>query len=309
MLIDCHVHLLPPRRLAGLLRWMHGFYPHHPIPVDVTLEQCIAHYEALPVDYLFNLVYPIRAGETEELNRFNLELHRRHPWIIPFGGCHVEDADKGAIVDRCLGEYGFLGFKFHPFIQRLDPLDPRLLEVYARLAAWGRPVVFHTGFEEFYGRTLPAETLEEIARTFPRMPVVFAHALFPNFDDAWRLVRRYDNVWLEMTNVFSNFWDPRYILKKYPSARTLLLEGVGPHSERIMFGTDHPSGAGTLGEIYQALDRAGLGETARERLLGGTAERFVTRFWPDFAARIPPRPRRAATGAKRARSRSTSRRR
>ena len=31
MLIDCHVHLLP-RRLAGLMKWMHGFYPEHPIP-------------------------------------------------------------------------------------------------------------------------------------------------------------------------------------------------------------------------------------------------------------------------------------
>lgn len=51
------------------------------------------------VDYLFNLVYPLRPGETDEVNRFNAELHRAHPWIIPFGGLHVEDEDKGAIVD------------------------------------------------------------------------------------------------------------------------------------------------------------------------------------------------------------------
>ena len=69
MVIDCHVHLLPPRRLAGLLTWMHDFYPHHPIPVDVTLDQCIADYDVLDVDYLFNLVYPIRGTETEEVNR------------------------------------------------------------------------------------------------------------------------------------------------------------------------------------------------------------------------------------------------
>jgi hypothetical protein len=36
MFVDCHVHLLPPRRLAGLLKWMHDFYPAHPIPVKVT---------------------------------------------------------------------------------------------------------------------------------------------------------------------------------------------------------------------------------------------------------------------------------
>jgi hypothetical protein len=40
VLSDCHVHLRPRRRLAGLMKWMHGFYPEHPIPRDVTLEQC-----------------------------------------------------------------------------------------------------------------------------------------------------------------------------------------------------------------------------------------------------------------------------
>jgi predicted TIM-barrel fold metal-dependent hydrolase len=117
------------------------------------------------------------------------------------------------------------------------------------------------------------------------LPVVFAHSLFPRFDDAWRIVERHDNVWLEMTNVFSSFWDRRYVLKEYDTEKRLLLEGIAPHSERIMFGTDHPAGSGTLEEIYRTLDRAGLGESVRERLVGGTAERFVRGFWPDFDAR------------------------
>jgi hypothetical protein len=282
VLIDCHVHLLPRRRLAGLMKWMHGFYPEHPIPRTVTLEQCIAYYDTIPVDYIFNLVYPIRDDETEAVNRFNFELHRRHPWIIPFGGLHVGDADKAAIVERGLGDYGFLGFKFHPFIQQFDPLDPRMMPAYERLARWRRPVVFHTGYEEFYGSSLPPETLEELARLFPALPIVFAHSLFPRFDDAWRIVERHDNVWLEMTNVFSSFWDRRYVLKEYDTEKRLLLEGIAPHSERIMFGTDHPAGSGTLVEIYRTLDKVGLGEPVRERLVGGTAERFVRTFWPEF---------------------------
>ncbi len=52
-----------------------------------------------------------------------------------------------------------------------------------------------------------------------------------------------------------------------------------------MFGTDHPASSGTLVEIYQTMDRVGLGETVRERLVGGTAERFVKTFWPDFDSR------------------------
>jgi hypothetical protein len=40
------------------------------------------------------------------------------------------------------------------------------------------------------------------------------------------------------------------------------------------------------------MDRAGLGESVRERLIGGTAERFVRSFWPDFPAGIAAKPRR-----------------
>jgi len=38
-------------------------------------------------------------------------------------------------------------------------------------------------------------------------------------------------------------------------------------------------------EIYQTMDRAGLGESVRERLVGGTAKRFVRTFWLDFDSR------------------------
>jgi len=71
-------------------------------------------------------------------------------------------------------------------------------------------------------------TLEEIARQFPTMPVVFAQALFPRFDEASRLLDSYDNVWIELTQVFGNFFDARYVLKEYPSARELLRERLWP---------------------------------------------------------------------------------
>lgn len=58
-----------------------------------------------------------------------------------------------------------------------------------------------------------------------------------------------------------------------------------------MFDTDHPTGADTLEEIYRTPDRAGLPETLRERLVGGTAVKFVERFWPDFTTRIPKKAR------------------
>jgi predicted TIM-barrel fold metal-dependent hydrolase len=282
VLIDVHVHLLPPRRLAKLMEWMHRLYPQHPVPTTVTLEECIADYKNLGADYLFNLAYPIFPGETEGLIDFNADLRRRFPWIVPWGSLHVENPDKGRIVERIIVREDFLGLKFHPFIQRFDPLDPRMSEAYQRLQALGRPVVFHTGYEELYRGSLPVATMEELVRNFPRLPFVFAHSLFPAFEEAWRILDRYDNVWLEMTNVFGSLWDPRYPPGVAGVDKARLLDGLATRSDRVMFGSDHPAGMGSLEEIYRTLDRLGLSETVRENLLGETARRFVLRFKPEF---------------------------
>lgn len=291
MLIDIHVHLLPPKRLAGLLKWMHRYYAGHPVPVDVTLDELIDDYAKLKVDYLFNFAYPIEPQETEALIAFNADLRRRHPWIIPWGSLHPGNPGKARIVELSIRDRDFLGFKFHPFIQRFDPLDPRMPEAYQALQDAGRPCVFHTGFEEFYGLSLPVSTMEQIVRSFPRLPVVFAHSLFPEFGDAFRMLERYDTVWLEMTNVFGALWDDRYRVAKLEPQKKVLLEGIGAHSDRIMFGSDHPAGMGTLEEIYRTLDDLRFPETVKENLLGETARRFVERFRPGFFSRVPASPR------------------
>ena len=101
-------------------------------------------------------------------------------------------------------------------------------------------------------------------------------------------------MWLEMTNVFSSFWTSD-VLGTTESACSS--EGIGPHSERIMFGTDHPAGSGTLEEIYRTTGQGRPGESVRERLVGGTAERFVRTVWPDFDSRNAKKARSYA-GAK-----------
>lgn len=261
---------------------MHRRCPGHPIPEGVTLDELIEDYAALGADYIFNLAYPIEPQETEELINFNVDLRRRHPWIVPWGSLHPDNPDRAGIVERCVREHDFFGFKFHPFIQRFDPLDPRMAEAYQALQDAGRPCLFHTGFEEFYGLSLPVATMEEIVSTFPRLPVVFAHGLFPEFARAWRMLERYDNLWLEMTNVFGALWDERYRLRKFEDQKKGLLEGLNAWSDRIMFGSDHPAGMGTLPEIYRILDGLPLSESAKENLLGETARRFVERISPDF---------------------------
>lgn len=280
MRIDCHVHLLPPERMAKLIRWTLRFNPAHPVPEAVTLEALLDEYRAVGVDYVWNFAHAIFPEETTPLNEWNRRLGQAHPWILPFGTCHPESPDPVAVVDRCLGEYGFVGMKFHPFVQRFTPWEPRFFPVWERIARHRRILVFHTGFEEFYGGPLPLTGFEAILSAFPELPVVFAHGNYPWVGQAFELVARHPGLYLDTVHVFARVtqaWDRRTAER---SAWEELRQGLQAFPDRVMFGTDHPSGTGTLVQMYDEFRAFGLPEDLERRLLGGTARRLVERIRP-----------------------------
>jgi uncharacterized protein len=275
MIIDCHAHLLPARRMYKLLEWTLRFNAAHPVPLDVTVETLLEEYEREGVRTFWNFAHAIFPDETGPLNEWNRQLAASHPGhIVPFGTCHPLVADPLAVVDRCLGDLGFAGMKFHPFVQRFTPWEERLFRVYERIAARGGIVVFHTGFEQFYGGSLPIQGFEAIVRAFPDLVTVLAHANYPHVAEAFELVARYPNVYLDTVHVFARIsatWDRR----PQASAWAELRDGLKAFPDRVMFGTDHPSGTGTLAEMYGEFRTFGLEPELEERLLSGTALRLV----------------------------------
>ncbi len=121
---------------------------------------------------------------------------------MPFGTCHPETPAPLAVIDRCLDHYGFVGMKFHPFIQRFTPWEPRFFALWERIARHGGLDLFHTGFEGFYGGRLPIGGFEAILRALPELPVVLAHANYPWVGAAFELVARYPQRGAEPPLVF-----------------------------------------------------------------------------------------------------------
>lgn len=279
MIVDCHAHLLPPWRMAKLIEWTLRFHPAHPVPKDVAVEALLDEYAEAGVTRVWNFAHAIFPEETESLNEWNRQLARTHPRIVPFGTCHPLTPDPVAVIDRCLGDHGFAGMKFHPFVQRFVPWEERLFPVYERIARHGGVVVFHTGFEAFYGGALPVAGFEAILRAFPELVVVLAHANYPRVAEAFRLVARYPNVYLDTVHVFARLtggWDPG----DQASAWRELRAGLAEFPDRVMFGTDHPSGTGTLAAMYGEVRAFGLAPEVEGRLLGGTAWRLLERVRP-----------------------------
>ena len=123
---------------------------------------------------------------------------------------------------------------------------------------------------------LPIRGFDAILGAFPELPIVFAHANYPRVGDAFALVARHRNLYLDTVHVFARVtqgWDRA----NQASAWAALEEGLRAFPDRAMFGTDHPSGTGTLRQMYEEFHAFGLAPDLERRLLGETAGALVER--------------------------------
>ncbi len=263
--------------MAKLIKWTQRFNPGHPVPEDISLGALFDEYRQVGVDAIWNFAHAIFPEETASLNEWNHRLAQAHPEIVPIGTCHPEAPEPLAVIDRCFTEYRFIGMKFHPYVQRFTPWEERFFPFYERIAAHGGLVIFHTGFEEFYGGALSLDGFRPIVEAFPQLIVVFAHANYPKVGEALDFVARYPNVYLDTVHVFARAaqsWAPA---SRQRAIWDRLREGITAFPDRFMFGTDHPSGTGTLAQMYGDLREFGLPPVLEARLLGGNARALMQR--------------------------------
>jgi predicted TIM-barrel fold metal-dependent hydrolase len=290
-IIDAHVHIMPPERLRGLMRWIKRAFPAHPVDSRIGEDGIRADLENIGIRFFFNYVYPLTDDETHSLNDFNHHVGGRLPEAAPFGSLHIDTPRKKSVVKKCMDEYQFVGLKFHPFVQKFNPADERLFCVYEIMEEISRPVVLHTGFDEFYRQEISFEQLEGILSCFPSLPLVLSHAIFPRFGEAQTLAERYPNVYLDVTNVFGalKMHEAEDIPESFRTAGERYIddfrEMVAACPRRILFGSDHPAGMGGLKEIYRDFFDFGLPESVAREILWETPLAFIERFAPHIHGR------------------------
>jgi hypothetical protein len=276
--LDAHLHLYPPKRLSGLIRWMHSFFPSHPVPKDASLEDVLADLRSEEYHNFVALVFPLEPEESSSLNEFIGQMAARVPGLVPFGCVHRNDSSPVAVVEDAIVQRKLAGLKFHPMVQRFDPCDSRLFPVFERMNEWRKPIYIHTGFDEWYGYSLPIENLRILLGRYPNIPFVFCHMLFPRLPIAFSLVEEYPNLYLDATNVFGTIALFRASMQEIPEldlekAKTEMER----HCSRIMFGTDHPAGMGNIPQILKDFADFGLSQDAAAHILHKTASDFLRR--------------------------------
>ncbi len=282
--IDAHVHITTPFRLAGLMRWVRSFNPNHQVPVDVDEKYILHDMKSLGTRYFFNLIYPLRRKETGTLNKYNYDITCRLPNSAGWGSLHPRNERKAEITRQAIEQYGFIGMKLHPFVQKFSITDSCMSPLYETLSELKRPLFIHTGFDEFYEMKLTAEQISGIAGDYPDMPIIISHTLFPRLDKAIELMGRHEQIIGDLTNVPGAI---RYLMgnKKNESlskteAGKLLAAELPAFADRLLFGTDHPAGIGTYNSIYNDFYDLGLPVELEKKITWSNPMNMVRKYLP-----------------------------
>ena len=201
---DPHVHLLPAERTAGLMRWLHRGLPGVAIPQDITWEGALDDLRAAGARRVVNLLFPLRAGEAEELHRFGAALSAREPDVVPVGGVHKDDPDPERVVRTAIEDHGMRGLKLHPMVQRFSPGHPALEPAIAALAATRCRCTCTRASTSGTGGATTWASWSASPSDIHEIPLVLCHCAFPRLEWAAEMARRHPQVWLDTTNVFGS---------------------------------------------------------------------------------------------------------
>lgn len=270
--VDAHVHIMTQRRVRGGIKWVRPVAPdYYNLSLDVTTEELLAHLKEEGVEAFFNFFYPLKPGDSEEINRWHQEFAAGCPQAIPFASLHPGDENKVDIISKALNRQQFVGFKFHPYIQGFSILDNRMTRVFEEFQERRCPVVIHTGFSEFYRLPSMVEDTRELLRRYPRLRLVVSHMLYPDLPlECWpALLDEYPCLYLDTTNTLM------YCRPGTPDSESMQ-KLIVSHSSRLVFGSDFPMG--TLyptGKLHNIAARLCHDQDTLDDLMWRTACRII----------------------------------
>jgi len=280
-IVDAHVHILPARRQSGLMRWIHRAFPEHPVPGDIDKYGILEDLERNRTKYFFNLVYPLNKFETDNLNLFNYQISKEYSNSACWGSLHPDNESKEGIIDKCISDYGFIGMKFHPFIQDFDVLDDGMKIVFEKMNEHRRPVFIHTGFDDFYNRRFDPGSIDVLMERYPDLSIILSHMFFPRIGECFMLMEKHKGLIGDLTNVpgaLRMISEERGVPVSDMEITTLIKEKSEQFSERLIYGSDHPAGMGGYKTIFRDFDNIGFSSQVSRKIRYDNPIRIVNSY-------------------------------
>ena len=280
MIVDCHTHIWQtPEQLGQVdLGDLHRparpratrFSPAARTPWrNVPAADPDHHWaEATRVDKSFVLGFKSRYLRAEIPNRLVSEYVSRNPTkLVGFAG--IDPTEPAALDELRIAkhELKLRGVTISPANQDFHPTDSRAMAVYAEAEKLGMPILVHPvgQFTEQskleYARPY---LLDEIARVFPRLPMIVAQLGQPWVDETILLLGKHHNVFADVSGLLSRSWQ----------AYNALVAAHQNHViDKLLFGSDFPYTSAhdcieALYSINQVAQGTNLPTVPREALRG-----------------------------------------
>jgi predicted TIM-barrel fold metal-dependent hydrolase len=236
-LFDVHVHFLPPNIQARVWAQFDQAGPKigraWPIRYRGSHEERVEQLRALGVRRFSALPYAHRPGIATYLNDWAAEFAARVPECLRSATFYpepwVEDYVAALVAD------GVEVFKLHTQVGEFR-LDDRLLDsTWELLEDSGTPIVVHIGSGPVGNEYTGPDHLRRLLRSHPRLRVIVAHMGAPEYAEFLALAEEYDNVLLDTTMVFTDFFDAG---GEYSADLLPRLVDLG---DKVLLGSDFPT--------------------------------------------------------------------
>lgn len=226
--IDTHIHLFPEKLFNAIWKWFDNFGWN--IKFKWKLPQLINYLEKINVKNAFLLNYAHKKNLASVLNKWNYELSKKYPLLIPFG-CFYQDDDL-IVLKTAFEKYKLKGIKIHCNVQKIRCNDEKLFPLYEKLIEYNKLLVIHCGTSPINDEYVGVKYFKKTMKKFPQLKVQVAHLGGAEFKEFFELALEYKNIYLDSTIIFGDK------INGLPEKYFFYLEQLQP---KIMFGSDFPN--------------------------------------------------------------------
>ena len=255
-LFDVHVHFLPENIQRRVYEQFDQAGPkigrEWPIRYRGPHDERVEHLRALGVRRFPTLPYAHRPGVATYLNDWARSFASDVPeslWSATF----YPEPEVAAYVEGLLAD-GVEIFKIHVQVGEFDLGDPLLDPVWGLLQDAGTPVVIHAGSGPVGNDFTGPGPMKRVLDGFPRLAAVIAHMGAPEYAEFLSLAERFEQVRLDTTMVFTDFFEAE---APYPHELLARLADLQP---KVLLGSDFPTIPYSYAHQLEALARLNLGD-------------------------------------------------
>ena len=265
-IIDCHTHAFPDaiaqRAIVGLAQKSKPYIPH----TDGTAKHLAETAARNGVDACVICNIATKPAQVHSILRWSAEIrHQYGDKLIPLASFYPKSETWESDLQACL-DSDLLGFKFHPMYQDFNIDDDIMWEIYRRIAASGKFVLFHNGFDVGFPMTFDNASPQRLVRVLDRIPDLTIVASHVGGWHDWTAVEQLlagRDVYIECSFIDEVPLDILYkIFAKHDP-------------NKFLFGSDTPwLEQGKLIDYINGLD---IDETFRQKLFYKNAEQLLKR--------------------------------